>query len=188
MSIGTLLMLALAVSADAFAVALGRGLHLRRLNARDVGAIALAFGLFQGFMPVAGWLLGSRLQDYITEADHWIAFGLLTVIGGKMIHEAISAPEDDDPDEDHIGLGELFVLSLATSIDALAVGIGFAFLDVAILPAAVTIGTVTAVVSLVGVIIGHRAGIRLRGPAEIAGGAILIFIGVRILLDHLGIW
>jgi putative Mn2+ efflux pump MntP len=118
MSTWTLLLIALGVSADAFAVALGKGLHIRRLSARDVGAIAVAFGLFQALMPVVGWLLGSRLRAYITEVDHWIAFGLLAVIGGKMLHEALSAGDDKDVDEEHIRVRELLVLSVATSIDA----------------------------------------------------------------------
>ncbi|MBX9244653.1 manganese efflux pump [Actinotalea ferrariae] len=184
----TLLLIALGVSADAFAVALGKGLHIRRLSARDAGAIAVAFGLFQALMPVLGWLLGSGLRDYITEVDHWVAFALLTLIGAKMLHEALSSQEDREVDEDHIGLRELLVLSVATSIDALAVGISFAFLEVNIAAAALMIGFVTALVSLAGVLIGHRAGTRFRGPAEIAGGLILIAIGVRILLEHLGVW
>jgi putative Mn2+ efflux pump MntP len=188
MSVWTLLLVALGVSADAFAVALGKGLHLRRLSVRDAGAIAVSFGLFQGLMPVLGWLLGSGLRGYITEIDHWVAFGLLAAIGGRMLHEALDPGRDDDEDEDHIGLRELLVLSVATSIDALAVGISFAFLDVSIVLAAVIIALVTAVLSLAAVVIGHRAGVRFRGPAEIAGGLILIFIGVRILLDHLGVW
>ncbi|GAA4976052.1 manganese efflux pump MntP family protein [Kineococcus glutinatus] len=183
-----MLLIALGVSADAFAVALGRGLHIRRLSVRDAAAITVSFGLFQALMPVLGWLVGVRLQDHIAEVDHWVAFGLLALIGGKMLHEALSAGEDDEEDEDHIGLRELLVLSVATSVDALAVGVGFAFLDVAIAPAAVTIGVVTAAVSLAGVLIGHRAGARFRGPAEIVGGLVLILIGVRILLDHLGVW
>lgn len=188
MSTWTLLLIALGVSADAFAVALGRGLHIRRLNVRDAASIAVAFGLFQALMPVLGWLLGVRFQGHITGVDHWIAFALLALIGGKMLHEALSPDTDDDPYEDHIGLRELLVLSVATSIDALAVGISFAFLDVPIVGAAVLIGAVTAVISLTGVLIGHRAGTRFRRPAEIAGGLILIAIGVRIVLDHLALW
>ena len=188
MSLWTLLAVALGVSADAFAVALGRGLHIRQLTARDWGSIAVAFGLFQGLMPVVGWLLGSTFRNAITDIDHWVAFGLLVAIGGKMIHEAVTSGEDDAEDEDHIGLHELLVLSVATSVDALAVGIGFAFLDVEIVSAAITIGVITAGVSLVGVFVGHRAGIRFRGPAEILGGVILILIGLRILMDHLGVW
>ncbi|MFC4615930.1 manganese efflux pump MntP family protein [Cellulomonas algicola] len=188
MSTWAWLLIALSLSADAFAVALGKGLHIRRLSFRDTAAIAVAFGAFQGLMPLLGWLLGVRLADSITEVDHWIAFGLLAVIGGKMLYEAFTQGDDDEPDEDHIGLRELLVLSVATSIDALAVGIGFAFLDVPIVGAAVLIGVVTLVVSLAGVLIGHRVGVRFRGPAEVVGGVILILIGVRILLDHLGVW
>ncbi len=184
----TLLLIAFSLSADAFAVALGKGLHIRRLTVRDTAAIAVAFGAFQGLMPVLGWFLGVRLQGYITEVDHWIAFGLLAAVGGKMLYEAFTGGDDDEPDEDHIGLRELLVLSVATSIDALAVGIGFAFLDVSIAGAAVLIGVVTLVVSLAGVLVGHRVGVRFRGPAEIVGGAVLVLIGVRILLDHLGVW
>lgn len=188
MPLWTLLLVALGVSADAFAVALGKGLHIRRLGVRDAAAIALSFGGFQALMPLIGWFVGVRLQGYITEVDHWVAFGLLALIGGKMLHEALTAGPDDEPDEDHVGVRELLVLSVATSIDALAVGVSLAFLDVSILGAAALIGVVTAVVSLVGVVVGHRAGLRFRGPAEIAGGVVLILIGLRILLEHLGVW
>ncbi|MET0838321.1 MAG: manganese efflux pump MntP family protein [Marmoricola sp.] len=186
MSTWTLLLIALGVSADAFAVALGKGLQMRRLVARDALVLALTFGLFQALMPVLGWWLGRGLRDYIVDVDHWIAFGLLTLIGAKMIWEALHPDEDEDDDGDRIPLRELVVLGVATSIDALAVGISFAFLEVAILGAATAIGTVTFVVSLAGVYLGHRAGVRFRAPAEIVGGAILILIGVRIVLDHLG--
>ncbi|GID97203.1 manganese efflux pump MntP family protein [Amorphoplanes digitatis] len=187
MSFFTLLVIAVGVSADAFAVAVAKGLHMRRITVRDAGGLAIGFGLFQGLMPIAGWLLGRGFHDYITEIDHWIAFGLLVVIGAKMIHEAFS-PRDDEADFQGISLRELLALSVATSIDALAVGISFAFLDVAILPAATLIGVLTAVVTLIGVFIGHRAGGRFGRPAEIAGGVILILIGTRILLDHLGVF
>lgn len=187
MSLWTLLLIALGVSADAFAVALGKGLHLRRLTRRDALTLSLAFGGFQALMPVVGWLLATGFRGYITEWDHWIAFGLLGLIGGKMIHEALSAGEDDEADAEGIGVRELLLLSFATSVDALAVGISFAFLDVAIGPAALLIGAVTFLVSLVGVRLGHRAGVRFRRPAEVAGGVILIGIGLRILLDHLGV-
>src|SRR5689334_10787777 len=121
MSTWALLLIALSLSADAFAVALGKGLHIRRLTIRDTAAVAVAFGAFQGLMPLLGWLLGVRLAGSITEVDHWIAFGLLAVIGGKMLYEAFTQGDDDEPDEDHVGLRELLVLSVATSIDALAV-------------------------------------------------------------------
>lgn len=188
MSLLTLLLISLGVSADAFAVALGKGLQMRRLRPRDALAVAATFGLFQALMPLLGWILGSSLRDYVTEVDHWIAFGLLTLIGGKMIWEALRPGSDDPASDDPVPLRELLVLGLATSIDALAVGISFAFLEVNILGAVLAIGLITFAVSLVGVLLGHRAGVRFRGPAEIVGGLILILIGTRILLDHLGIW
>lgn len=184
----TLLIIAVGVSADAFAVAIAKGLHMRRITLRDAGGLAIGFGLFQALMPLAGWLLGRSFRGYITEVDHWIAFGLLVLIGAKMIREALTGRDDDDDDSDGIGLRELLVLSVATSIDALAVGISFAFLEVAILPAVALIGILTAVVTLIGVIIGRRAGGRFGRPAEILGGVILILIGTRILFEHLGVF
>jgi putative Mn2+ efflux pump MntP len=186
-SVLTLFLIALGVSADAFAVALGKGLHVRTLAGRDAISIALSFGVFQALMPLIGYLLATSFRDHITEWDHWIAFALLSLIGGKMLWEAIGPGADDEEDAEGVGLRELLVLSFATSIDALAVGISFAFLDVSIVPASVLIGVVTAAVSLLGVSIGHRAGLTFRRPAEIAGGLILIAIGVRVLLDHLGV-
>jgi putative Mn2+ efflux pump MntP len=187
MALGTLLLIALGVSADAFAVAVGKGLGLRRLQLRTALRIAVLFGLFQGVMPLVGWLLGSQLERWITSVDHWIAFGLLALVGGRMVHEALAG--GDEPAEAASGLGwrELLVLAVATSIDALAVGISFAFLDVDVLAAAGLIALVTFVVCLAGVYVGSRAGARLRGPAEVAGGLVLIAIGLRILLDHLGV-
>ncbi|MCE0540489.1 manganese efflux pump MntP family protein [Kineosporia rhizophila] len=186
MSFFTLLIIAVGVSADAFAVAVAKGLHLRRVTARDAASLALGFGFFQALMPLVGWLLGRSFSSYITEIDHWIAFFLLGLIGLKMIWEAVSPPDEED-DSDGISLRELLLLSVATSLDALAVGISFAFLSVSILPAVALIGVTTAVLTLVGVIIGRRAGGRIGRPAEIAGGVILILIGTRILLDHLDI-
>ncbi|WP_295657033.1 manganese efflux pump MntP family protein [uncultured Nocardioides sp.] len=188
MSFLTLLLVSLGVSADAFAVALGKGLQMRRLRARDALAVAATFGLFQGLMPVVGWLLGTGLREYVVEVDHWVAFGLLSLIGGKMVWEAWHSDDEDPAGDGPVPLAELLVLGVATSIDALAVGISLAFLDVDIVLAAVAIGAVTFVVSLAGVLLGHRAGVRFRGPAEVVGGLVLIAIGVRILLDHLGVW
>jgi putative Mn2+ efflux pump MntP len=188
MSVWTLLVIAVGVSADAFAVALGKGLHMKRLTPRGAGSIAIAFGVFQALMPIIGWVLARNFRDYIVAVDHWIAFGLLLLIGGKMLWEAFSSDEDDEEDSDKdIGFRELVVLSVATSIDALAVGISFAFLDVSIVPAALAIGVTTAIITLVGVIVGHRAGRRFGKPAEILGGLILIGIGVNIVLEHTGV-
>ncbi|MDY7106599.1 MAG: manganese efflux pump MntP family protein [Actinomycetota bacterium] len=185
MSPFTLLLVAVAVSADAFAVAVGKGLGMRRLDLRAAGSIAVAFGGFQALMPLVGWLLGSRMEHLVAELDHWIAFGLLAGVGTKMLWEAYRDAEDE-PDGT-IGWGELVVLSTATSIDALAVGITFAFLPVSILPAVVLIGVTTTTIALVGVLVGHHAGSRWRRPAEFAGGVVLVMIGLRVLLDHTGV-
>ncbi len=187
-SLPALFLIALGVSADAFAVSLGKGLQMRRLDLRAAGIVAGAFGAFQAGMPLLGYLLGSQLERSITSVDHWIAFGLLAVVGLKMIREALS-PHDDSPDRDaSLDLRELLVLSVATSIDALAVGIGFAFLEIDIALAVLLIGGTTAVLSFGGVVLGHRAGTRFRTPAELAGGLILIAIGTKILFDHIDLF
>jgi len=184
MTFVTLFLIAIGVSADAFAVALGKGLGMRRLNYRHAIIIALSFGVFQALMPLVGWLLGTQFQSLITSVDHWIAFGLLVIVGGKMLYEAFFS-KDDEEEDDGLRVRELVVLSFATSIDALAVGISFAFLEVDIVPAILLIGAATAVLSFAAVLIGHRAGTRFKRPAEIAGGLILIGIGTKILFDHL---
>lgn len=187
MSLLTLFLIALGVSADAFAVAVGKGLHMRRLRMADAVLLALTFGVFQALMPTIGWLLGTGFADKVTAVDHWIAFGLLAAIGAKMIWEAFQDDDEEESEEPRIPIREMLILGVATSIDALAVGIGFAFLDVSILGAVILIGVTTFVISLAGVAIGHRAGARYQGPAEVVGGLILIVIGLRILLDHLGV-
>jgi putative Mn2+ efflux pump MntP len=184
-----LVLIAVGVSADAFAVALGKGLHMRQFNYRNGLIIALTFGVFQAAMPLLGYFLGTRFAEYIRDYDHWLAFALLAGVGGKMLWEAFSASEDDAKDEDSINVRELLVLAIATSIDALAVGISFAFLpDVPIVAAVALIGIITLVISFAGVVLGHRVGNRLGKPAEIAGGVILILIGLNILFEHLGVW
>ncbi len=193
MSTVTLLIIALGVSADAFAVAVGKGLSMPRLHLRTAASIAIAFGLAQALMPLFGWLLGTQLEQFITPVDHWVAFGLLALVGGRMLREALRS--EDLPGE---GTGssnvvmlvsprELLVLAVATSIDALAVGISLALVEVNIVAAVILIGAVTCALSLAGVALGQRAGARFRGPAEIAGGLVLIGMGVKILLDGLGV-
>ena len=186
MALWSVFFVALGVSADAFAVALGKGMHMRRFNLRNALIISTAFGVFQAVMPVIGWLLGTQFASYITGIDHWVAFVLLGLIGGKMLWEAFSNPEDKEVD-DRLRIRELLVLSVATSVDALAVGLSFAFLAISITETAILIGVTTFVLTFAGILIGHRAGVKFRRPAEIAGGLILILIGTRILLDHLGI-
>ena len=178
-----LLLIAVGLSMDAFAVSICKGLSLKNLKKRHAALVGLYFGGFQFLMPVLGWALGYRFEHVTVSGDHWIAFGLLTVIGVSMIREARHADELDDD----LGFKTMLLLALATSIDALAVGVTFAFLQVRILPAASLIGVTTFLLSAVGVYIGHLFGLRYKAKAEIAGGVILIFIGVKILLEHLGI-
>lgn len=186
MGIIELLLIAVGLSMDAFAVALCRGLGMKRFHPRNAFIIALFFGGFQAAMPLAGWLLGQQFEQYITAFDHWVAFGLLALIGGKMIVEAIqndSCPVDNG---EVIQYKRLFLMAVATSIDALAVGITFSFLKVHLLSAILSIGTVTLVLSFFGVYVGFRFGDRLKRKAEWMGGLVLIGIGLKILLEHLG--
>ena len=187
MSAWTLLLIAVGVSADAFAVAVGRGLGMRRLDWRAAAALAGAFGAAQAVMPLMGALLGSQLAHYVTSVDHWVAFGLLGVVGARMLRGAWRGDGEDGVSGVRIGWRELLVLAVATSIDALAVGISFAFLEIDVLAAAAVIGVTTLLLSLGGVLVGSRAGARVRRPAEAVGGLVLIGMGTRILLSHLAV-
>lgn len=180
-----LTMIAVGLSMDAFAVALCKGLCMKKMNYRQAVIIAAFFGGFQAANPLIGWLLGKQFEQYITSFDHWIAFILLGLIGGKMLLEALGKDNDVVECTLRLDLKELLVLAIATSIDALAVGITFAFLQVAILPSITLIGVTTFVISLIGVMIGNRFGVRFKSKAEFAGGVVLILIGGKILLDHL---
>lgn len=180
-----LLLIGIGLSMDAFAVAVCKGLKMQRLNVKQTAIIALFFGGFQALMPFMGWLLGVNFEKYITEFDHWIAFALLAFIGGKMVYESFK--NDEDEDCGCFDLKELFVLAIATSIDALAVGITFAFLKVNIGFAVGIIGVTTFILSSIGVFIGHKFGTVYKNKAELAGGIILILIGLKILLEHLGV-
>ncbi len=188
-----LFLLGVGLSMDAFAVAVCKGLGMHRVNYRHAVVIALFFGAFQGLMPLVGWLLGTQFESFVTPVDHWIAFVLLGGIGGKMLWDASHEEKDDGEDcgcekaGERLDLRELTLLAVATSIDALAVGITFAFLQVDIVPAVLTIGITTFMLSLVGVIVGNQFGSRFERPATIAGGVVLILLGVKILLEHLGI-
>lgn len=187
MPFGELLLIALGLSMDAFAVAVCKGLGMDgKIRWKHAGLIALFFGGFQALMPAIGWLLGRQFEKYITSVDHWIAFVLLVFIGGKMIWEAFRGGEEEACG-DTLDMKELLGLSVATSIDALAVGVTFAFLQVQILPSVATIGVTTALLSLLGVWIGRKFGGWLSQRAQMAGGAILILIGLKILLEHLGV-
>lgn len=183
MSFPELLLIAVGLSMDAFAVSICKGLSLQRLRARHTVLVGLYFGGFQALMPLIGWALGYRFEHIIESVDHWIAFFLLAIIGLSMIREANKVEEVNDD----LGFKTMLLLAVATSIDALAVGVTFAFLQVRILPAASLIGVTTFLLSTVGVYIGHVFGLKYRARAEIAGGVILIGIGLKILLEHLGI-
>lgn len=183
-----LFLIAVGLSMDAFAVALCKGLQMRRLDVRAGAVLALFFGAFQALMPLIGWALGTQFASSIQQVDHWIAAGLLFFIGGRMVYEALRGDEAAPEAPGATSLKELLILSVATSIDALAVGVTFAFLRVAILPAAALIGVTTFCLSFLGVAVGNRFGVRYKNKAELAGGAVLIFIGVKILLEHLGVF
>ena len=179
-----LLLIAVGLSMDAFAVSVCKGLSVKKLEPKHALLVGLYFGGFQALMPVLGWLLGSRFETMITSVDHWVAFLLLALIGGNMIRESFSREEEMNDD---FGVKTMLLLAVATSIDALAVGITFAFLSVKILPAAGTIGVTTFLLSVVGIYIGRAFGARWKSRAELAGGVILVLIGLKILLEHLGI-
>lgn len=184
MSLIELFLIGVGLSMDAFAVSVCRGLAMPRMNWRQGALAALFFGGFQALMPLAGWGLGRQFEQYITSVDHWIAFLLLGYIGGKMIWDAFH--DGEACCQPGVAVKELLMMAIATSIDALAVGITFAFLQVSILPAATLIGCTTFALSLAGVWIGHRFGSRYKNRATLAGGVVLCLIGLKILLEHLG--
>lgn len=187
MGIIGLLLLSVGLAMDAFSVAVCKGLSMKKLNVRSGFIIALFFGVFQGLMPLAGYFLGSRFSGYIDSVSHWVAFILLGIIGGKMIWEAFHDEENDTETEYKLALGELIVLSVATSIDALAVGIVFAAEKVNIILSVIMIAVITFAISFSGVVIGNKFGSRFEKKAEIAGGAILVLIGLKMLLEGFGI-
>lgn len=185
-----LFLLGIGLAMDAFAVSVCKGLGMRKLNKKQTLIIGLYFGGFQALMPLIGWLLGSQFQKYITRIDHWIAFILLGFIGGKMMIEAIrewNEEETVDVIDAPLDHKNMLVLSVATSIDALAVGITFAFLDTPIIEAITIIGITTMVISIIGVVIGNFFGSKYKSKAEFIGGLILVLLGLKILLEHLGI-
>lgn len=184
MSFIELFLIAVGLSMDAFAVSVCKGLSVKRLSPKHALLVGIYFGGFQFLMPVIGYLLGFRFEHIITNIDHWIAFVLLAFIGGNMINESFGKSEELNDD---FSFKTMLMMAVATSIDALAVGITFAFLSVRILPAAGLIGITTFIISGAGIYIGNVFGAKYKSKAELAGGVILILIGVKILLEHLGI-
>ena len=190
MSFIELFLIGVGLSMDAFAVAICQGLSMTRIKWGHALTVGLYFGGFQALMPFVGWMLGSQFAGRIQQYDHWIAFILLVLIGGNMIREALSGDEEDAAQAEtdlRLDHKKLFLMAIATSIDALAIGVTFAFLETAILPAIGIIGCTTFCISVAGVAVGCWFGARYKKRAEITGGAILVLLGIKILLDHLGI-
>lgn len=185
MDLLTLLTLAVGLAMDAFAVSICKGLAMREKVLKKGIIVGLWFGGFQALMPTIGFFLGTQFKDQITSIDHWIAFVLLGLIGINMVKEALS--KDEEQADDSIAVKEMFMLAVATSIDALAVGITFVFLNVHIVSAASMIGVCTFLISFVGVKIGNIFGTKYKSKAELAGGIILILLGFKILFEHLHI-
>ncbi|MBE5882977.1 MAG: manganese efflux pump [Lachnospiraceae bacterium] len=186
MSLISLFFIAVGLSMDAFAVSVCKGLAIKKINIKKACIAGLWFGGFQALMPLLGYLLGSQFKQYIIAIDHWIAFVFLGLIGITMIREALSKEELEDTNAS-LDCKTMFVLAIATSIDALAVGVTFAFLHVDIIPAVAFIGTITFILSAIGVKVGNVFGVKYKAKAELAGGIILILMGIKILLEHLGI-
>lgn len=190
MTLLEIFLIGIGLSMDAFAVAICKGLAMPdKVDRKGAPLIALYFGVFQAVMPALGWLLGSQFARYVTQMAPWIAFVLLAWIGGSMIRESLSKEEKEEAEMGAVSHKELLVLAVATSIDALAVGVTFSMLELAVsIGAAVAlIGCTTFVISLGGVYVGNVFGARYKGKAEFVGGAILILIGVKILLEHFGV-
>ena len=179
-----LFLIAVGLSMDAFAVSVCKGLAMPKCTFKKAAIVGLWFGGFQALMPAIGQFLGAQFQEAIASIDHWIAFVLLALIGGNMIHEALD--NDEEEADASLDVKTMFLLAVATSIDALAIGITFAFLKVSIIPAVCFIGIVTFIISFAGVKIGNVFGARYKNKAEIVGGVILILLGLKILLEHLG--
>ena len=179
-----LFLIAVGLSMDAFAVSVCKGLAMPKCTFKKAAIVGLWFGGFQALMPAIGYVLGAQFQEAIASIDHWIAFVLLALIGGNMIHEALD--NDEEEADASLDVKTMFLLAVATSIDALAIGITFAFLKVNIISAVCFIGIVTFIISFAGVKIGNVFGARYKNKAEIVGGVILILLGLKILLEHLG--
>lgn len=184
MDLITILLIGVGLAMDAFSVSITSGIVLKKPTFLQGAKISFFFGLFQFLMPCIGYLLASSFSKYITAFDHWIAFVLLVFIGGKMLFEAFEE-KDEEEIKNPLSLSTLLILSIATSIDALAVGVTFATMAVSVISASAIIGAVTFLICMAGVFLGKSFGSRLGNRAEIAGGAVLILIGIKILAEHL---
>ena len=188
MSLFSLFLIAVGLSMDAFAVSVCKGLALKDIKLKHMAIAGLWFGGFQALMPTLGYLVGYRFQDKITFLDHWIAFALLGLIGGNMIKEALSKDENEEAPDASLKIKDMLILAIATSIDALAVGVSFSFIpNLPIVPAVCFIGVITFILSAVGVKVGSLFGTKYKSKAELIGGIILVLMGVKILLEHLGV-
>jgi len=185
MELFEIIVIAIGLAMDAFAVSVCKGLSMKKIDWKKAIIIAVYFGIFQALMPVFGYFLGSTFSAFVQKVDHWIAFILLSIIGVNMIKE--STDDEVEKRNDNVDFKTMVVLAIATSIDALAVGVTFAFFEVNILIAISIIGIITFIISIFGVIIGNKFGDKFQNKAELAGGIILIIIGLKILLEHLGI-
>ena len=186
MSLMELFLIAVGLSMDAFAVSVCKGLSVRKATVKHALCVGLYFGGFQALMPLIGYLLGTQFESVITSVDHWIAFGLLAFIGGNMIREALGREEEKL--DDSFSFRTMMTLAVATSIDALAMGVTFAFLRVNIVPAVLLIGVTTFVLSAAGLKVGNVFGAKYKSRAELFGGVVLVLLGLKILLEHLGVF
>lgn len=188
MGLVSIVLLAVSLAMDAFAVAICKGLAMQKLSVRNMVIVGAWFGTFQALMPTIGYFLGSAFEDKITAIDHWVGFALLAIIGINMIRESRECDcEAEANANDSLEVKEMFMLAVATSIDALAVGITFAFVEMNVLLAVILIGVITFTISMFGVKIGNVFGTKYKSKAEFAGGTVLIFLGVKMLLEGLGV-
>ena len=185
MELFEIVVIGIGLAMDAFAVSVCKGLAMKKLDWKKVIIISLYFGIFQALMPVLGYCLGSTFSSFVQQVDHWIAFILLAIIGGNMIKD--STDDEEEKRNDKVDVKTMVLLAIATSIDALAVGVTFAFFEVNLWLSISIIGIITFVLSVLGVIIGNKFGDKFQNRAELAGGIILIIIGLKILLEHLGV-
>ena len=185
MELFEIIAIGIGLAMDAFAVSICKGLSMKKIDWKKAIIIALYFGIFQALMPVLGYFLGSTFSSFVQSVDHWIAFILLAIIGGNMIKD--STDDEVEKRNDKVDVKTMLLLAIATSIDALAVGVTFAFFEVNLLLSISIIGIITFVLSFLGVIIGNKFGDKFQNRAELVGGIVLIIIGLKILLEHLGI-